>query len=233
MATKFSKAGERVSINEDDFDGVNQVLAGKSRWQDFISPNVAPALKKYPGHTFNIVSAQVFGQTGGLDSETMAFTDKVNAKIVFVEIFKGEAQTMVFAALHEMVHWVSHPTDQGKRITAWGALGDGLGEGLTQVITEDIFDGQGIAQYYKPVYADRASIVRKLIERFDISPFGEALFKGRPQALQPLLDTYGSGLQKIKGLASANNSKEAIGVIDDLNRAFDAKPKKGAPPKSR
>lgn len=216
MGRKFGSASERVSVFEDDFIGVCQVLAGHSRWQKFIGPNVDPAIKKYARQTFNIVSMETFGRRGRLDAETMAYTDKVKPEMVFVEINKGGAETLAVSALHELVHWVSHPPLQGHRITAWGFLDDGLGEGLTQVVTEDIFEDQGITQYYKPVYSERVAVVRKLIERFDVGPFGDALFGGNVKSLQPLLDTYGSeGMRQIITLATANNSKKAIEYIDN------------------
>lgn len=225
MGRKFSSASERISQIEDDFTGVCEALAGHSRWQEFIRPNIGPALKKYSGRTFNVVSAQTFGQRGGLDPDTQGLTDKIKPEIVFVEIWEHSAQTLVVNALHEMVHWVSHPPEQGAKITAWGVLGDGLGEGLTHVVTEDIFEDQRISQHWKAIYSERVAIVRKLIERFGIQPFGEALFRGRYQALKPLLDTYGLGFNQIRTLANANNSRKAIECIDNLNRAFDAKQK--------
>ena len=77
------------------------------------------------------------------------------------------------------------------------------------------------------------AIVRKLIERLGVQPFGEALFRGRYQALKPLSDTYGLGFNQIRTLANANNSRKAIECIDNLNRAFDAKPKRGAASRAR
>jgi len=229
MGRNFSSASERISQIEDDFTGVCKVLAGRSRWQEFIAPNIGPALKKYPGRTFNIVSAQTFGQRGGLDAETQGLTDKVKPEIVFVEIFEHGGQTLMVYALHEMVHWVSHPPEQGHGLTTWPVLEGGLIEGLTQVVTEDIFEAQSISQYWKAIYSERVAIVRKLIERFGIQPFGEALFRGQYQSLKPLLDVYGGqGMQQIKTLAKANNSRKAIECIDNLNRAFDARPKRGA-----
>ncbi len=65
MGRKFGSAPERVSVFEDDFIGVRQVLAGRSRWQKFIGPNVEPAIKKYAGNTFNIVSAESLAQEAG------------------------------------------------------------------------------------------------------------------------------------------------------------------------
>jgi hypothetical protein len=49
-------------------------------------PNIGPALKKYSGRRFNIVSAQTIGRRGGLDPETQGLTDKVKPEIVFVEM---------------------------------------------------------------------------------------------------------------------------------------------------
>ena len=217
MARKFGSASDRVSVFDVDFIAVRQVLEGSSRWQKYIGPNVEPAIKKYGHNTFSIVSAENFKQMKGtLDSETMAYTDKVKAQMWFVEINKGEAETLVVSALHELVHLVSHPPLQGNRITAWGFLNDGLGEGLTQVVTEDIFEAQGIKKYFKPVYGERVAVVRKLIDRFDVGPFGDALFGGAVKSLQPLLDAYGSeGMKQIKSFATANNSKKAIEYMDN------------------
>ena len=49
-------------------------------------PNIGPALKKYSGRRFNIVSAQTIGRRGGLDPETQGLKDKVKPEIVFVEM---------------------------------------------------------------------------------------------------------------------------------------------------
>jgi hypothetical protein len=216
MGRQFGSASERVSVYEDDFTGVCQLVAGSSRWQKFIGPNVDPAIKKYGRSTFNIVSAETFGRRGRLDAETMGYTDKIKPEMVFVEINKGGAETLVVSALHELVHWVSHPPQQGKRITAWGMLEEGLGEGLTQVVTEDIFADQGIKQYFKAVYGERVAVVRKLIERFDVGPFGDALFGGNVKSLQPLYDAYGfEGMSQIRTLATGNNSAKAIEYIDN------------------
>ncbi|MFN7998727.1 MAG: hypothetical protein U0Q18_34205 [Bryobacteraceae bacterium] len=157
----------------------------------------------------------------------MGFTDKVKGEVVFKEVFKDSREALMVSALHEMVHWVSDPAGQGKQVTAMGFLERGLLEGLTQVVTEDLLQDQGIAPYSKPIYAERASIVRKLIDRIGIRPFGEALFGGRVQRLQPLLDTYGyPALQKIRMFATMNNSQAAITCIENLNRAQDSKQKK-------
>jgi len=73
-----------------------------------------------------------------------------------------------------------------------------------------------IKQYYKAVYSERVTVVRKLIERFDVGPFGDALFGGNVKSLQPLLDAYGSeGMKQIRTLTTGNNSKKAIEYIDN------------------
>ena len=83
-------------------------------------------------------------------------------------------------------------------------------------MTEDIFAEQGITQYYKAIYGERVAVARKLIERFDVGPFGEALFGGNVKSLQPLLDAFGAaGMRQISTLATANNSQKAIACIDN------------------
>jgi hypothetical protein len=233
MGRKFSSGSEAVRQVEDDFTAVCQVMAGRSRWQKFISPNIATAIKKYPGRTFSIDSALVFTQQN-FDPITKGYTDKVKGEMKFLELFEHSAYTYMIFPLHEMVHWVSHPPEQGAKITVWGALGgDGLGEGLTQVVTEDILNDQNISLGQAGIYSERVAIVRKLIERFDVQPFGEALFGGRYQALKPVLDTYGLGFNQIRTLANANNSRKAIECIDNLNRAFNARQVKGAAIRTR
>lgn len=228
MGRKFSSGSEQVRQVEDDFTGVCQLLAGPSRWQKFISPNIGPAIKKYPGRTFNIASALVFKQQN-FDPVTMGYTDKVKGEMRFLQLSDVSPYTYMIFTLHEMVHWVSHPPQQGTKITVWGTLGaEGLGEGLTQVVTEDILDDQNVSLGQKGIYSERVAIVRKLIERFGIQPFGEALFGGRYQSLKPLSDTYQLGFNQIRTLANANNSKKAIECIDNLNRAFDARQKSSA-----
>jgi hypothetical protein len=219
MGRKFSSGSESVRQVEDDFIGVCEVLAGRSRWQKFIGPNIGPAIKKYPGRTFTIDSALTFTQKN-FDPVTKGYVDKVKGEMKFLELFDHSAYTYMIYTLHEMVHWVSHPPEQGAKITAWGALGgDGLTEGLTQVVTEDILDDQSVSLGQTGIYSERAAIVRKLIARFGVQPFGEALFGGRHQALKPLADAYGLGFNRIRTLANANNSRKAIECIDNLNRS--------------
>jgi hypothetical protein len=229
MARKFSSAGERISIYEDDFEGVCQILAGASRWRPYIAPNLAAALKAFGTRVFQIVSAEDFVRNYALEAEDMGFTNKIRSQLVLKEIFKGGRETVMVSALHEMVHWVSHPAEQGKQVTVMGFLGRGLMEGLTHVVTEDLLQDQGITQYSKPIYAERVAIVRKLIERFKVELFGPALFQGHVNRLKPLLDTYGSaGFREISELATKKDDKKAIACIDRLNRANDARKKAGA-----
>lgn len=129
----------------------------------------------------------------------------------------------------KMVHWVSHPPEQGRKAKALFPLDEGLFEGLTQVVTENLISDQGIRPYSKPIYAERVDIVRKLIERFGIDPFGAALFGGQLVKLTPVFNTYGpAGMGKIRQLANMNDAKEAIRCIDNLNRAADARKAKPA-----
>ena len=107
------------------------------------------------------------------------------------------------------------------------ALGEGLLEGLTHVVTEDILNHQGIAPYTEHKYGDRVKIVRKLIEVFNpngIRIFGKALFLGQSSELSPLPQLFGSrGFDEIKNLATMHNSRKAIECIDNLSKASASK----------
>lgn len=212
MSRKFTSAGERVSSYENDFKDVCAVLEGPSRWHDYLRDNVPIALKTSP-HKFQFVDAKQFDREARPD--TLGITNKLTGEIKLLDISSNNAGFAAMgAALHEMVHLVSHPPQQGQRISIFFVLGEGLLEGLTQVITEDILNKQGIAPWTEHRYGDRVKIVRALIAAFEpngVAMFGKALFSGQSGELSPLPKVLGSrGFEEIKNLATMHNSQKAI-----------------------
>ena len=117
-------------------------------------------------------------------------------------------------ALHEVAHLVSHPPQQGKKISVFIALGEGLLEGLTHVVTEDILNHQGIAPYTEHKYGDRegedwCASSLKCSTQTVYGYSGKALFLGQSSELSPLPQRFGPrGFDEIKNLATMHNSKE-------------------------
>jgi len=74
-------------------------------------------------------------------ADTRGFVDRPNATIYLSEFpARNFDQTKAGLALHEAVHLFSHPPGKSKalRATVYALLEQGLLEGLTQIITEDI-----------------------------------------------------------------------------------------------
>jgi len=223
MSRKFHSAAERVSTYESDFNDVCAVLAGPSPWSEYLRDNIPIALKAAPSHQFQFVDAKQFERVAHKD--TLGITDKLTGQITLLDISSDKSSFAAMgAALHEMVHLVSDPAKQGRPITIAYVLGEGLLEGLTHVITEDILYAQGIAPWSDHKYGERVKIVRKLMQVLQpdgYRRFGKALFLGHPAELSPLPQILGSrGFDDIKTLATMHNSAQAIRSIDSLWSAY-------------
>ena len=140
-----------------DFKDVAALVAGESRWRQYIGKNIEVANDSIKTHIFKIVSSSEFEKLGQ-DSEAAGITYKQSGTITLVEYFGVNSRAaFLVAALHEFVHLVSHPAKQGvSQSSAKGFLGEGLHEGLAQVVTEDILAAQKIApskhkEYEAPV----------------------------------------------------------------------------------
>lgn len=221
MSRKFKSAAERISMSGDDFQDVCAVLAGPSRWHEFIRDNIPVAMKAAPSHHFQFLSAKEFEREGR--AGTLGITNKLTGEIKMLDISSNNAGFAAMgAALHELVHLVSHPPEHGKKISMFFVLGEGILEGLTQVVTEDILHQQGIAPYTGHNYGERVKIVRKLIEVFSpngVRMFGKALFLGQSSELSPLPQRFTArGFDEIKNLATMHNSKKAIERINNLSK---------------
>ena len=80
-------------------------------------------------------------------------------------------------------------------------FGTGFGEGLTQVITEDIMETQGISRYYRDrPYEDFAAVMRELIKVFGLDAMARAYFFGDVQSLRASMEArWGTNWHAVKG----------------------------------
>jgi hypothetical protein len=194
MAGGFKGWKEKIDVSKNDCDRVWEVLAGdKSVWQNDIKDNCATArkvfLSVYDNQGFSIVTSDEFDKVNPTHTVAAGVTDKLNKTITLREFAAHTNLTYMSSALHELVHWLEFPAQQGGLSPSAGFLGSGLQEGLVQVITEDILRAQGMPvdvdnrmsrdQSDLYVYTDRANFVRQLVDKLGYKPFAQALFKGQ------------------------------------------------------
>ena len=230
MSDEFGWADQKLRDSKSDSDAVWEVMRGTgSRWEPFIKNNWDAArkvfLKKYQDSGFTIVSPEQFDG----DAEASGITHKDKATIELKEVGYHSGNTSLILALHELVHWVSHPPDQGKDVTAGILLHHGLIEGLTQIVTEDILAAQKIRKSEQEIYVERVAIVNKMMDRFGFELFGKALFVGHYSELR---DAFASDwgletktLAKLWMFADCNQRDHAIKLIEELNLAADERRK--------
>lgn len=216
VSRTFKSGDDRVSDFDDDFKDVAAVVGTGSRWIPYLGKNVQIAIDAIKYHSFNVVSSGDF-QKLGQDADAAGLTDKQTGKITLLEFFGVNSHAaLLVAAVHEFVHLVSHPPKQGVSMSsAKGFLGEGLHEGLVQVVAEDILDAQKITPSKHKAYEARVAIVRRLLDLTDIKPFGNALFQGQIADLRFMHDMYTiREFQKIQKFAKVNDSKSAIDLLN-------------------
>ncbi len=227
VMSNFYAADQKVGDSKTDSDEVWEVMKGTgSRWEPFIKNNYQTArdafLSKYKKHGFTIVSAAKFDHDYADEKEAAGITLKENSSIVLREDAYNSNATSLIVALHELVHWVSHPAGQGHETTSIVLLGHALNEGLTEVVVEDILEKQGIRKTQWEIYTDRVAIIRKMMETLGFELFGKALFYGHWSELRDaMVRVWALRTDELKQLwtfAHANQSGEAIRFINKLNK---------------
>jgi len=208
-------------VHESDFSDVLDVLAGRSPWRDYLRKNLDVARKARKG-SFRVVDVNKFHSETGYGTQTPGVTNKRSGDIVMQQWGRPQ-YTYLLAALHECVHWVSAPAEQGATnglSTAHGVMGDGLLEGLVEVITEDILGEQkiGLPKADLRGHQERVPIVRRLMETTSVDFFARPLFLGElTQFVQVMNSAYSpEGFGRIRGFATANLKKEALETITNL-----------------
>jgi hypothetical protein len=210
-------------VHESDFSDVLDVLAGRSPWQDYIRKNLDVAKKAGKG-TFRVLDGEKFHDATSFGTQTPGVTDKRTGDITMQQWGRPQ-HTYLLAALHECVHWVSAPAAQGAtngQSTAHGSLGDGLLEGLVEVVTDDILGTQkiGLPSSGMLGHQERVPIVRRLMETTSVDFFARPLFCGElTNFIMVMHSTYTrEGFDRIRALATARMTKDALDSITNLRQ---------------
>jgi outer membrane protein OmpA-like peptidoglycan-associated protein len=237
--TPIDKGGQPV----DDSHGHHllTILAGPSRWQTFLTQAMANRATTVPRNFFRVVtsvSSQVPGNlqrlfARGSGGRMVGGTiDRLTRTIYMVPAPGLRRETRLEYALHEGVHLFADP--QAPTAAACPApcigtfqrgYGPGFGEGLTQVITEDIMDAQGISRYYRDrPYDVYTTPVREIVRIFGLDRMARAYFFGDVASLTTAMEArWGNRWQQVAGLTTTQNPKQALAEIKRLEDAYAAR----------
>lgn len=233
----IDKGGKPIS----DRDGPHllTILAGPSRWQAHLAKAMANRSTTVPKNFFRVVTSvskqvpkhlqHLFGPSS--DGTMVAGTiDRWTRTIYMVPAPGLKLETRLEYALHEAVHLFGAPhapTAATCPAPCIGAFerryGDGFGEGLTQVITEDIMDKQGISRYYRDrPYDIYTAPVREVVRVFGVDLVGNAYFFGAIAPLTAAMEArWGRGWQQVAGRTTMKDPKAALAEIKRLEDAYE------------
>lgn len=215
----FNSGSDRVQQYE--FKEVLALLDAPSPWREYIRPNLATVRSKMSSDTFQVVSSAKFDEVmtglGGTNSGAIGVTDKQTGRITMKEWGPNSERTYLLAALHECVHLVSHPAEQGKpHSTAWMHLGSGLLEGMVECVTEDILAAQRLALPSADSgmlgYQDgKSAIAREFLTNASVPFYGRVLFNGNGEQLRAVMDFIYSpvGWKRIKDMITVGWIRDA------------------------
>jgi hypothetical protein len=140
-------------------------------------------------------------------------------------------QTKAGLALHEAVHLFSHPPGKSNqlRATVYGLLEEGLLEGLTQIVTEDI----QAAQCIRPLraewqaYKEYIPVARRFIQVFTPAVIADAFFNG---SVTPLINAITrrwtiDGFRRVRQLTNQKKPEQALQAIKALEQAYRLRPR--------
>jgi hypothetical protein len=231
----FTKGG--LPVGEDDARHLLTILAGPSSYQSYITRAMAHRATTVPKRFLRIVTSvsgqvpkhlqHVFTRGGG---RMVGGTIDRWTRTIYVLPAPGlRAETRLEYAIHECVHLFAHPHAPTREQcpppcigTFQKAFGTGFGEGLTQVITEDIMDAQGISRYYRDrPYDDFAAVTREVIKVFGRDAMARAYFFGDVQSLRTSMDArWGTNWHAVAGATSAGGKARALAQIPQLEAAY-------------
>ena len=217
------------------------ILAGPSRWQTYLTQAMANRATTVPRNFFRVVtsvSSQVprhlqhlFGRGSG-GSMVGGTIDRWTRTIYMVPAPGLRQETRLEYALHEAVHLFADPhapTAAACPAPCIGTFqrryGNGFGEGLTQVITEDIMNAQGISRYYRDrPYDVYTAPVREVVRIFGVDLMARAYFFGDVASLMTAMDArWRNRWQQVAGLTTAQNPNGALAEIKRLEDAYAAR----------
>jgi hypothetical protein len=232
----FSSA-ER-NITERDAPHIFTILGGPSPWQRYLRRNLDTHRQDLPAKPMRIVNDAefarkyrgIFGEAPPADAQ--GFVDRANATMYLREFpARNLDQTKAGLALHEAVHLFSHPAGRSNRLraTVYGLLEEGLLEGLTQIITEDIQAAQGIRPLRAEwqAYGKYIPVARKFIQVFTPGLVGDAYFNG---TVTPLINAItgrwtAAGLDRVRRLTNQEQTEQALKAIETLEQAYRSRPR--------
>ena len=232
----FSSA-ER-NITEKDAPHIFTILGGPSPWQQFLRRNLVAHKKDLPARPIRIVTDGefagkyngIFGQPPPTDAQ--GFVDRASATIYLREFpARNFNQTKAGLALHEAVHLFSHPPGRSNRLraTSYGLLEQGLLEGLTQIVTEDI----QVAQCIRPLrsdwqaYKEYVPVARRFMQVFTPALIADAYFNG---SITPLVNAITrrwtiDGFRRVRQLTNQKKTEQALQAIEAIEQTYRSRPR--------
>lgn len=226
------------NVTEKDALQIFKILCGPSPWQQYLRFNLNAHLQDLPKQPIRIVADGAFARRyravvkKPVPADAQGFVDRRNATIYLKEFPAGNlGKSKVGLALHEAVHLFSHPPGKSNqlRATAYSFLGEGLLEGLTQIITEDIQTAQGIRplRVRWQAYKEYIPVARQVIRIFTPAVVGDAYFKGDVTKLLRVIEQRWTlaSFQKVHMLTDQKETKQALQLIDSLEKAYLNRPR--------
>ena len=218
-------------ILERDGPHILTILGGPSPWRNYLQTNLNSHRRTLPSNFMRICDGgefvkaykRIFNEPPPADAQ--GFVDRRNGRMILKEFpDKNYGKSKVGLALHEAVHLFSHPPGKSNliRATIYNFLDQGLLEGLTQMVTEDIQSEQGISPMrdrWQP-YKEYATIARKFVASFSPRLVGDAFFFGNLNPLNNLVQIKWTipAYIRLRGLTNQKKTSEALQLIDQLNR---------------
>ena len=222
-----------LPVGEGDAEHLLTILGGPSPFRSFLARAMAQTTLTKP--FFRVVTS--VGQVPkhlrrlftGSEGRMVGGTIDRWTRTVYVMQAPGLREaTRLEYAIHEFVHLFAHPhatTEQQCPPPCVGtfqrAFGFGFGEGLTQVITEDIMEAQGISRYRDRPYEDFVTVVREVIKVFGRDAMARAYFFGDVAALRTTMEArWGANhLRAVTLHTSAGDHKRVVALIPTLEAA--------------
>lgn len=231
---RFKKGG--LPVGEDDAQHLLTILAGPSSYQSYLALAMKHRATTVPKRFLRIVTSvtdqvpkylqHVFTSGGG--RMTGGTIDRWTRTVYVMPAPGLRAETRLEYAIHECVHLFAHPHAPTRQQcpqpcvgTFQHEFGTGFGEGLTQVITEDIMDAQGISLYYRDrPYEDFAVVMRAVVKVFGLDAMARAYFFGDVKPLRTAMEArWGLNWHAVAGATTVGDQKRALTQIPQLEAA--------------
>jgi hypothetical protein len=232
----FKKGG--LPVGENDAHHLLTILEGRSSYQSYLARAMKNRATTVPKKFLRIVTSvsdqvpkylqRVFTSGGG--RMTGGTIDRWTRIIYMVETPGLRDHTRLEYALHECVHLFAHPHAPTRLSCPQPCIGSfqdefgtGFGEGLTQVITEDIMDKQSISlnPHDRP-YEDFAAVMRAVIPVFGLDAMARAYFFGDVASLRTSMEARwgANNLRAVTLHTSAGDKKRVLAQIPILEAAY-------------